>query len=281
MFEANKFKSFLNSYIKNGSINHAYLLETNIKEDTFLIDEFLKVVLNIEDDVELIQYKNSPDFFLIETEGLTIKKEEVLKLRESFITKPIYKNKRIFVIREAEKLNSSSANSLLKFLEEPPEDTIGLLVTSNTNFVISTITSRCQGLKFLGKNPKTVDKEEDSIALLFSFVELVEKEKIKAIAKINLLDTKELFDRNKIEEFLNSMIYLYSDVLHKKCDLKINYFKGNKEKIEKIAKNNDLDDINRKINAIKDLIERLKFNPNIKLLFDLLIINMTGVDINV
>lgn len=281
MFEIIKFKDYLRSYIKKDNINHAYLLETNIKDVFLLIDEFLKIVLNIENDIELTQYKNSPDYFIVETEGLTIKKTQILGLRESFVTKPIYKNKRVFIIKEAGKLNSSSANSLLKFLEDPPEDTVGLLITNNTNFVINTVTSRCQGLKFFGDNLEIESKDEDSKTLLLSFVDLIESEGVKAISKINSLDTKELFDRNKVEEFLNSMIYLYSDVLHNKCLLDIVYFKNNKESIEKIGNNNSLKDINRKINAIKELIERLKFNPNIKLLFDLLIINMTGVDIDV
>ena len=56
---------------------------------------------------------------IIKTEAQSIKKEEILQLKEKFKTKSVYNSKRIYIIEEAEKLNSSSANTLLKFLEEP------------------------------------------------------------------------------------------------------------------------------------------------------------------
>lgn len=48
-----------------------------------------------------------------------------------------------------EKMNVQAANKLLKILEEPPEKTIFLLITQNPEDVMSTIFSRCQGLRIL------------------------------------------------------------------------------------------------------------------------------------
>jgi DNA polymerase-3 subunit delta' len=52
--------------------------------------------------------------------------------------------KRLIMISQAEKMTVQAANSLLKLLEEPPEDTMLLLTTSVQNQMLSTILSRCQ-----------------------------------------------------------------------------------------------------------------------------------------
>ena len=51
------------------------------------------------------------------------------------------------MILNAEKLcypNTESANALLKILEEPPDKTLFILVTSKINMLLDTIISRCQ-----------------------------------------------------------------------------------------------------------------------------------------
>lgn len=53
-------------------------------------------------------------------------------------------NRRIVMISPAEMLNSASANALLKMLEEPPVNTLFLLVTSQPQRLLATIISRCQ-----------------------------------------------------------------------------------------------------------------------------------------
>ena len=48
----------------------------------------------------------------------------------------------------AEKLNTSAANKLLKIIEEPPKNTVFILVAENEEHIINTIRSRCQVLHF-------------------------------------------------------------------------------------------------------------------------------------
>ena len=56
------------------------------------------------------------------------------------------KGMRVILISPAETLNSASANSLLKMLEEPPANTLFLLVTSQPQRLLATILSRCQAI---------------------------------------------------------------------------------------------------------------------------------------
>ena len=51
---------------------------------------------------------------------------------------------RVIIISPADMLNGVSANALLKMLEEPPTNTLFLLVTSQPQRLLPTITSRCQ-----------------------------------------------------------------------------------------------------------------------------------------
>lgn len=52
--------------------------------------------------------------------------------------------RRVIIISPAEQLNNASANALLKILEEPPANTLFLLVTSQIQRLLPTIMSRCQ-----------------------------------------------------------------------------------------------------------------------------------------
>lgn len=55
---------------------------------------------------------------------------------------------KVFIIDEAELLNIAGQNALLKFLEEPPDRTVIVLVTSAEEFLLPTIRSRCQRVFF-------------------------------------------------------------------------------------------------------------------------------------
>ena len=56
--------------------------------------------------------------------------------------------KRIIIIDTADDLNKSSSNALLKLLEEPPKNTLFLLISHQPNLLLPTLKSRCQKLSF-------------------------------------------------------------------------------------------------------------------------------------
>jgi hypothetical protein len=57
-------------------------------------------------------------------------------------------NGKVFIVDEAELLDRTAQNILLKTLEEPPSGTFIILVTSRPEILISTIRSRCQHVQF-------------------------------------------------------------------------------------------------------------------------------------
>ena len=61
---------------------------------------------------------------------------------------PVSGDKKGFIIDEAELLDESGQNALLKTLEEPPLGTFIILVTSRDDALLQTIKSRCQLVYF-------------------------------------------------------------------------------------------------------------------------------------
>lgn len=55
---------------------------------------------------------------------------------------------RVVVIWEADQMNAQAANKMLKILEEPPERTVFILMTSHSERLLATILSRTQRIEF-------------------------------------------------------------------------------------------------------------------------------------
>lgn len=274
-----KFNEYISKYIKNDRINHAYMIETNYTDKVTLAKELVNLIIK-NDNVSIDDMIKNDDLIILSSDTNLILVKEIENLKEKFKTKSIYDKKRIYIIDGAEKLNDSSSNKLLKFLEEPEQDIIAILLTNNKNKVINTIVSRCQLLRFMLNENKFQKMENDYIENMFDFLMNIEENKEAAIAFPNRMNLKNLNDRKYCFDFLNNLLYIYDDVLNYKVGKKINYFENNIDKLEIISSNNDTKDIMRKIDAINNCIYRLKFNPNIRLLLDKLIMLMTGVDNN-
>ena len=274
-----EFNEYLSKYVKSDKINHAYMIETNNK-NTLLMAKCLVNKIIENDNTTIDEMIRNNDLLILQTESNLIKTEDVENLKEQLDTKSIYGNKRIYIIDGAEKLSDYSANKLLKFIEEPDSGIIAILVTSNKNKVINTIVSRCQILRFFKETNKFVNYDKEYIDYLFDFIINIEDNKEAAICFQNRIDIKRLSDRKELEVFLNNLLYAYDDVINYKISNKVEYFSNVIDKIEYISNKNTINSIRKKINAINECIMRLKYNPNIKLLIDKLIILMTGVDIN-
>lgn len=85
-----------------------------------------------------------------------------------------------------ERMNMQAANTLLKAVEEPPAKTIFLFVTQNPEDVMTTIVSRCQGLRVLpfDRSLLVPPPPSEEIAQLW-------KEMLSAIIQRNLLSAIE------------------------------------------------------------------------------------------
>jgi len=95
----------------------------------------------------LWQAGSHPDYLLVEPEkaGGAIKIEQVREISEFVHTTASYAGSaRVIVLAPAEALGAGAANALLKNLEEPPGDSLFLLISHVPGAVLATIRSRCQ-----------------------------------------------------------------------------------------------------------------------------------------
>jgi len=228
---------------------------------------------------------NYPDLKVIEAEGKNIKKEQLLELQEAFKVKNLYGKYLIYIIKDANLLNKSSANTILKFLEEPSENIIAILLTDNIYNCIDTIVSRCQILSL--KNPtdeinENIYKKYANDDDITEFINDVNKNVVSFYIMLenNKTETIAHYDSNyfkdKIELLLTIGLYLYIEVLNIKYERETNNLKEYNEEIKKISINNETSDIIKKIEIINKFLKKNNFNVNKELFLDNFIITFSG-----
>ena len=77
-----------------------------------------------------------------------IKIDQIRRAQESISLKPSEGQKKVLIVDSAETINDAAQNAFLKTLEEPPGDSLIILITSMPQSLLPTIRSRCQELKF-------------------------------------------------------------------------------------------------------------------------------------
>ncbi|MDD5252825.1 MAG: DNA polymerase III subunit delta' [Candidatus Omnitrophota bacterium] len=89
-----------------------------------------------------------PDLHIIESDAAQIKIEDIRSLQREANFRPYEGVMKVFIIDEAHRLNPEAANSLLKILEEPPKDSLIILITHKPQNIFKTILSRCKVIRF-------------------------------------------------------------------------------------------------------------------------------------
>jgi DNA polymerase-3 subunit delta' len=89
-----------------------------------------------------------PDLLIISPEGGQIKIDEIRAIDETLSLKPFEGRWKVVVVEEASTMNPYAANAFLKTLEEPPKDSLIILVSSNPERLPDTIRSRCSRVNF-------------------------------------------------------------------------------------------------------------------------------------
>lgn len=95
-----------------------------------------------------IDKNEHPDIHIIDAEYSEIKIEYIRQLQKEINYRPYEGKKKVFIINNAHNLNIEASNAFLKTLEEPPKNSIIILVTDKPGLLAKTILSRCQIIKF-------------------------------------------------------------------------------------------------------------------------------------
>jgi DNA polymerase-3 subunit delta' len=91
-----------------------------------------------------------PDVIYVEFEGVkSIKVEQIREGVEEILFLKSFEGKyKIVIVDEAHRMSSGAQNAFLKTLEEPPPNSVIILITSNPDSLLPTIRSRCQLIRF-------------------------------------------------------------------------------------------------------------------------------------
>lgn len=148
----------LNNSLVNQKLSHAYMftgpkgslqLETAYLLAQSVVCENGLWACGICDQCQRILENTYPDFIILDGQDHLIKKEEVLDLQQKFSLTAFEESAyKIFMIKDAHKMTASAANSLLKFLEEPSDHVLGILISDDVESLLPTIMSRCTNLNF-------------------------------------------------------------------------------------------------------------------------------------
>lgn len=292
----------ISNSIKNG-LSHAYLFELNDNIYAYeMIMSFVKKVLSNGDDniAKRIDDGNYPELKHIFPDGQLIRKEQLEELQKSFSTISLENDKRFYIIHDSEKLNVTAANSLLKFLEEPSDGIIAILLTNNINLMLKTIVSRCQILTFsknkledyikfnqitsnitLHKLFFTIWKNKDElneyhrnfVKKVIEFINYYEKNKLKTIVYENRF-FEEFNDKIELNKFFECVILFYRDLLRYKFGSDVLYFDDYIDYIREFSCINTEEMIIKKINTLLEKVRLIKNNVNTSMFIDGIIIDM-------
>ncbi|MEK4562823.1 DNA polymerase III subunit delta' C-terminal domain-containing protein [Staphylococcus sp. FSL K6-3157] len=136
---------------QSNKLSHAYLFEGDDGQTMQQVAiDFTKLILCDQDNQCQLKVEtfNHPDFMYISSEENTIKKDQIEQLLHYMNQLPIEGDYKVYIIESFEKLTIQGENSILKFLEEPPENTIAILLTTKPEQILDTIHSRCQHVYF-------------------------------------------------------------------------------------------------------------------------------------
>jgi len=135
--------SIINSFIESGRLSGAYIFSGPEGIGKKMVAKMIAQELNGATDG-----REHPDLHIIENGDSQIKIEDIRAMQHLASLRPYEGGMNIFIIDNAHRLNPEAANSLLKLLEEPPGDSLFILITHKPQSIFKTVLSRCKTIKF-------------------------------------------------------------------------------------------------------------------------------------
>lgn len=217
----------LTNIVDSGKIGHAYLFvgKSGIGKKLVAI-EFAKKIMclnscygNFCNECEACKtFQNNADFIMVEPEKNLIKVDSIRSFEKEIYLKPTISGRKCFIINDADFMNESAQNALLKILEEPPEYATILLIATKKERLLSTIKSRVVTLNF-----DSLTKEELN-EILGSSV----SEEILMLARGSASEALKMADEGYID-IATSLVKIFKTKDFLTINKKINEIKSDKD----------------------------------------------------
>ncbi len=180
-----------------------------------------------------VDITNSTPMDVIEIDAASNRKvEDAQNILEKVMYAPVNSRYKIYIIDEVHMLSTTAFNALLKTLEEPPENVIFILATTEVHKVLDTIKSRCQRFDFkrittddIVKHLRYIsDKEKINITddALFTIAKNSAggmRDSIALLDQLSVLDGEEAISTDDINNLLGRLSF---DTLNSLADKIVN-----------------------------------------------------------
>ena len=129
--------------------------------------------------------------------------DQIRELRKDAIVVPIESKRKVYIIKDAELMNTAAQNAFLQILEEPPPGVVFILITEKPASLLETVFSRCVSLhdKPSPDKPAPVDFGAAPEEMAEAFLKALEGGNLPLTAFMFKL---EKLDKNSFGGFLNA-----------------------------------------------------------------------------
>jgi DNA polymerase III subunit delta' len=259
-----------------------------------------------------IESDNHPDIILLKPSGPFIRIGQIRDLCGTLAMKPYEARLRVVIISDAQAMNPSAGNALLKVLEEPPDRTILILTALQTSDLLPTIVSRCQHIRFNpvsqknleslliqrhGANPdqaKTIAiMANGSVSKAVSMIDSINRvnwvnRRIWLINEVESLPVSSMGSRmafaeklSKSKEILAESLevikFWFRDLVVCKYDPEKIINRDLNDKILRVSKNVNVISLISKIDDIESAQKNIQANTNLRLTLEVLIMRLAKV----
>lgn len=144
--------------------------------------------------------------------------EDAQNILEKIQYVPIHGKFKIYIIDEVHMLSTTAFNALLKTLEEPPENVVFILATTEAHKVLETIVSRCQRFDFrritvddIVKRLEYISQKEeiniskDALCAIAKSVQGGMRDALALLDQLSILDVKKQIDVDDVENLLGKI----------------------------------------------------------------------------
>lgn len=304
---------------KNNRIGHAYMFDGEHgtgKEATALFFAKLLLCENPENFVPCetcnscrrVSTGNHPNVSIIRPDGQSIKKEQMDELIAEMSKKGYEHGRKIYIVSRADRMNNSSANTLLKYLEEPDGDVTAILLTDSYQSMLPTIRSRCQRISFLPPSREMMISElvekgitasmaatvtvvtanideafqlaqDDAFAhmrkIVLKLIEASDRNVHEALMFIQSEWSQHIKEKEDTDRGLDLLLYAYRDVVAEKAGLQSPLtYPDQKEFFDGLSRKMTYNQLSAMMEAILQSKRHLHSNMNRTLLMEQLVLNM-------
>lgn len=241
-----------------------------------------------------------------ETEGGTLKVDQIRETRRTLTLKPYQSNYRVAIFLRFQEANDNAANALLKTLEEAPSYAVLILTADNPEQLLPTIVSRCEVLRLRPLRVEDVSRElelrgfETGRAKLIAHIsggrfgyarQLIESEALLEKREERLNDMQSLIAASRVEKFAYAdklardketmrqaiLIWLsyWRDVMLRTAQAKTPLINVDRNvEIEDLAGRLDLSAARGVVSGLENALEKMDRNVNSRLLAEVLLLDL-------